>query len=102
MMYRCLLSKIQEIEVTEANVNYKGSITLCPELMGKANMYEFQEVEVNSKLGKSRIKTYIIKGELGDCKLNGGAANFFKVGDLVHINAYGLVKDIENHKPILS
>jgi len=100
-MYRCLLSKIQELQVTEANVNYKGSITLCPKIMDKANINEFQEVEVNSKHGQSRIKTYVIRGRFGDCKLNGGAANFFTVGELVHINAYGLVKDISKHKPTL-
>ena len=96
---RVLLSKIQEVEVTEANVDYKGSITLCPELMAKANLYEWQEVEVNAKHKQARIKTYIIKGDIGDCKLNGGAANYFEKGDKIHINAYGLVDNFYAHKP---
>lgn len=98
---RALLSKIQEVEVTEANIHYKGSIKLCPDLMKKAGLEEWQEVEVNGKNTMSRIKTYVIKGEKGDCELNGGAANYFDKGDLVHINAYGLVDDLSNHKPII-
>lgn len=98
---RALIAKIQEVEVTEAKHEYKGSIKLCPNLMSKADLHQWQEVEVNGKYVKERITTYVIKGEIGDCELNGGAANYFKKGDLIHINAYGLVEDIKNHKPTI-
>ena len=101
ILTKALLSKIQEVEVTEANHEYKGSIKLCPNLMQQANLHEWQEVNVNSKYNRSRIKTYVIKGKVGDCELNGGAASFFKKGEKIHINAYGLVDDIKNHKPII-
>lgn len=96
-----LLSKIQEIKITAAEHEYKGSIKLCPIIMQEAGLEEWQEVHVNSKYGHARIVTYVIKGEVGDCELNGGAASFFQKGETVHINAYGIVEDLKNHKPII-
>ncbi len=90
-MYRQLLkSKLQEVVVTQANVDYQGSITIDEDLMDAAGLIEYERVEVNGKTNPSRIVTYVIKGERGSgiIALNGGAALHFSVGDKVHILSY--------------
>ena len=85
-MITVLKSKISEVKIEVCNVECEGSITLPLELMHKANLYHYERVEVNSKYGKGRISTYVIQGDR--VELNGGATQHFKVGDVVHVNAF--------------
>jgi aspartate 1-decarboxylase len=90
-MYRQLLkSKLQEVVVTQANIDYQGSITIDEDLMDAAGLIEYERVEVNGKTNPSRIVTYVIKGERGTgiIALNGGAALHFSIGDKVHILSF--------------
>ena len=96
-----LKSKISEIEITGASHDYEGSITLCPELMEKANVKEYEQVFINSKYGKGRIMTYVLKGKFGDCELNGGACNHFEIGEMVHLLFFKDINENAEHKPII-
>jgi len=90
-MKRTLLkSKIHRATVTEADLNYEGSITVDSKLMEAADIVEFERVEVYDITNGNRIATYAIPGEAGSgviC-LNGAAARLFEVGDLVIICTY--------------
>ena len=92
-----LKSKIHRVSVTQADLNYVGSITIDEELMDAANMIEGEKVQVLD-VGE-RLETYIIKGERGSgaiC-LNGPAARKVQVGDVVIIASYALL-DFEEAK----
>ncbi|MFI5152932.1 MAG: aspartate 1-decarboxylase [Chitinophagales bacterium] len=85
-----LKSKIHRAVITEANLNYVGSLTLDENLMDAANLIENEKVQVVNVNNGSRIETYIIKGERasGICCLNGPAARQGAVGDIVIIISY--------------
>lgn len=104
-MRTMLKSKIHRARVTDSCIDYEGSITIDPELMEKANICEFEKVDVLNLNNTARFSTYVIKGRAGsgDMCLNGAAARLVKKGDLVIIVAYDLVeeKDVENYKPYL-
>lgn len=85
-MITVLKSKINELQIKSCNQECEGSITIPREIMHQANLYPYERVEVNSKYGKGRISTYVIPGD--KVELNGGAANHFKVDDIVHVNAF--------------
>ena len=88
-MITVLKSKIQEVRVESASVEYEGSITLSPELAASAGLVPYEQVHVNSKHGKGRIITYVLIGDPGcGVSLNGGAANHFEVGEIVHILSF--------------
>ena len=92
-------SKIHRVTVTQANLNYVGSITIDEELMDAANMIEGEKVQVLDVDNGERLETYIIKGERGSdaiC-LNGPAARKVQVGDVVIIASYALL-DFEEAK----
>ena len=98
-----LKSKIHRAVITEANLNYVGSLTLDENLMEAANLIENEKVQVVNVNNGSRIETYIIKGERdsGICCLNGPAARQGAVGDIVIIISYARM-DFErarNFKP---
>ncbi len=100
MLIQVLRSKLKKVKVTGASTEYEGSITLDPLLMAAAGLHPYERVEVNSVDGKARIVTYVIKGwEPGQVELNGGAANFFKEGDWVHVNCFAIVdnEDTQTH-----
>ena len=83
-------SKIHRVTVTEANLNYVGSITIDEELMDAANLLEFEKVQVVNINNGERLETYVIKGLRGTgviC-LNGPAARKVAVGDVVIIVSY--------------
>ena len=92
MLRSFLKSKLQEVIVTQANIDYEGSITIDQDLMDAAQILQYERVEVNGKTSKSRIATYVIPGERGSgiIALNGGAALHFQVGDSVHVLSYCL------------
>ena len=99
MMIEVLKSKLHCVTVTEANLNYMGSITIDEDLMDAANMIEGEKVQILDINNGERLETYIIKGERGSgaiC-LNGAAARKVAVDDLVIIVSYALM-DFEEAK----
>ncbi len=99
MQIEVLKSKLHCVHVTEANLNYMGSITIDEDLMEAANMIRGEKVEVVDNNNGERLETYIIPGERGSgciC-LNGAAARKVQVGDVVIIISYALM-DFEEAK----
>ena len=99
MNIEILKSKIHRATVTEANLNYVGSITIDETLMEAANMIENEKVQVLNVNNGERLETYVIKGEKGSgvvC-LNGAAARKAAVGDTVIILSYASM-DFEEAK----
>lgn len=99
MRIEILKSKIHRVTVTEADLNYIGSITLDPLLMEAANMIEGEKVQVLNCNNGERLETYIITGERGSgvvC-LNGPAARKVAVGDVVIVCSYASM-DFEEAK----
>jgi aspartate 1-decarboxylase len=93
MLIEVIKSKIHRVTVTEANLNYIGSITLDPLLMEAADMIEGEKVQVLNCMNGERLETYTITGERGSgivC-LNGPAARKVHPGDVVIVISYGLV-----------
>lgn len=90
MEIEVLKSKIHRAVITEANLNYVGSLTLDEDLMNAANMIEYEKVQIVNVNNGSRIETYLIKGKKGSgvCCLNGPAARQGAVGDTVIILSY--------------
>lgn len=103
-MKRTLLkSKIHRATVTEANLDYEGSVTIDEALMKAADIVEFERVEVYDITNGNRLATYAIVGEAGSgviC-LNGAAAQLIDVGDLVIICSYADYTESEraNYEP---
>jgi len=85
-----LKSKVHRAVITEANLNYVGSLTLDEDLMEAANMIENEKVQIVNVNNGTRIETYLIKGKRGSgvCCLNGPAARQGAVGDIVIVISY--------------
>ena len=99
MLIEVLKSKLHCVTVTEANLNYMGSITIDEDLLDAADMIAGQKVQIVDNNNGERCETYIIKGERGSgcvC-LNGAAARKVQVGDVCIIIAYALM-DFEEAK----
>ena len=99
MLIEVLKSKLHCVTVTEANLNYMGSITIDEDLLDAADMLPGQKVQIVDNNNGERFETYIIKGERGSgcvC-LNGAAARKVQVGDVCIIIAYALM-DFEEAK----
>jgi aspartate 1-decarboxylase len=99
MLIERFKSKIHRVKVTEANLNYIGSITIDEDLLDAANLIEGEKVQIVNNNNGERLETYIIKGERGSgvvC-LNGAAARRVQVGDILIIIGYGLM-DFEEAK----
>lgn len=90
MLIEILKSKIHRVSVTQANLNYVGSITIDEALMEAANIVEGEKVAIVNNNNGARFETYVIKGERnsGCVCLNGAAARLVSVGDIVIIIAY--------------
>ena len=90
MQLEYLYSKIHRATVTEANLEYVGSITIHEELMDAAKLQEGQKVDILDINNGERFQTYVIKGEYGkrDICLNGAAARKVQIGDKVIIVSY--------------
>ena len=103
MLLEFLYSKIHRATVTDANLNYVGSITIDETLLKAANMKEWQKVEILDVNNGERFQTYIIKGKAnsGCICLNGAAARKVQPGDKVIIVTYAQMeeKEAQNHKP---
>jgi aspartate 1-decarboxylase len=105
MMLHILKSKLHRVRVTEANLNYVGSITIDEDLMEAANLLENEKVQVVNVSNGERLETYVIKGERGSgiiC-LNGPAARKALVDDLVIVVSYAIMspEEAKTYKPIL-
>ena len=99
MMIEVMKSKLHCVRVTEANLNYMGSITIDEDLMDAANLIASEKVHIVDNNNGERFETYIIKGERGSgciC-LNGAAARKVQVGDIVIIMSYAMM-DFEEAK----
>lgn len=88
-MIRTLLkSKIHRATVTFADLNYEGSISIDRVLCEKANLIEFEKVDIYNITNGERFSTYVIYGGKGEIGLNGAAARKVHVGDLIIIASY--------------
>jgi len=97
MLIPFLISKIHNARVTGANTEYSGSIAIDAELIKKADLKEFQKVEIYNISNGNRFSTYIIQGEgnTGEIVLNGAAAHKVSIGDRIIIAAYALLDERE-------
>jgi aspartate 1-decarboxylase len=103
MQIEVLKSKIHRVTVTEANLNYIGSIAIDEDLMDAANIIENEKVQVVNINNGERLDTYVIKGERGSgaiC-LNGAAARKVQVGDILLIMSYATMEfaEAKNFRP---
>ena len=105
MFVTVLKSKIHRPSVTEANLNYIGSITIDEDLMDAAQLLENEKVQIVNINNGERLETYVIKGARGSGQvcLNGPAARKAAVGDIVIIISYaGMTpEEAKQHKPVL-
>jgi len=103
MIIEVLKSKIHRATITQANLNYIGSISIDENLMDAANLIEFEKVQVVNINNGERLETYVIRGERGTgvISLNGAAARKAHVGDLVIIASYCQMdfEEAKTHKP---
>ena len=90
-----LKSKIHRATVTDANLNYEGSITIDRNLMKAADILPYEQVHVVDVNNGSRLVTYAIEGESGEICLNGAAARLVNKGDIVIILSYTNVLESE-------
>ena len=101
-MFRVMLkSKIHKATVTGSDLNYEGSITIDKALCKKANLLEFEKVDIYNVNNGSRFSTYVIYGVKGEVTLNGAAARLVQPGDKIIIACYSMFDDAESkkHKP---
>ncbi len=92
-----LKSKIHRARVTDANIDYEGSITIDKKLMEAADILPYERVEVLNINNGARFDTYAIEGEKGEICLNGAAARLGTRGDIIILLAYSYVEDKEVH-----
>lgn len=100
MLRNLLRSKIHRAHVTQADLNYEGSITIDTNLMDEAKMVPFEVVDVLNVSNGNRLTTYVIPGVAGSGKIciNGAAARLVKVDDVVIICCYGQFnEEVKNH-----
>ena len=105
MLIEVVKTKIHRVTVTEANLNYIGSITIDAELMEAGNLIANERVQIVNNNNGERFDTYVIKGERGSgtiC-LNGAAARKAQPGDIIIIMSYALMdfEEAKNFKPAI-
>jgi aspartate 1-decarboxylase len=100
MIIEVLKSKIHRAKVTQAELNYVGSITIDEDLMDAANIIANEKVQVVNNNNGARFETYVIKGERasGIICLNGAAARLAQVGDIVIIMSFAYMEMDEARK----
>ena len=105
MLLQVLKSKIHRVQVTEANLDYVGSVTIDEALMEAANIYPGERVQIVDNTNGSRLETYVITGKRnsGCICINGAAAHLMHVGDTVIIMAYALMTpdEVKTFKPAI-
>lgn len=97
-----LKSKLHRATVTDANLEYEGSISICPKLIKDAGFKLFEQVDIYNCNNGARFHTYVILGKEGEICLNGAAARHAHKGDIVIIAAYvGVTEaEAEKHQPV--
>jgi aspartate 1-decarboxylase len=105
MIIEVLKSKLHRLKVTQAELNYVGSITIDEDLMDAANIIANEKVQVVNNNNGARFETYVIKGKRGSgtvC-LNGATARLAQVGDILIVMSYGHlpIEEAKNYNPIL-
>jgi len=97
--FNFLKSKIHNATVTEANINYDGSVTVDPKLLVACGMFPFEQVDVLNINNGQRATTYIIEGEANSGKvcLNGALARLGEVGDKIIIVSYQQIEEGEKY-----
>ncbi|MBI5789243.1 MAG: aspartate 1-decarboxylase [Candidatus Schekmanbacteria bacterium] len=100
MQILVLKSKIHRATVTEACLDYEGSLTIDTTLMQAANIYPYEKVEIYNLANGSRFETYAIPGKAdsGIICANGAAAHLAKAGELIIIAAYGIIPDTPENR----
>jgi aspartate 1-decarboxylase len=105
MIIELLKSKVHRVTITEADLNYIGSLTLDEDIMDAANMIENEKVQIVNVNNGTRIETYLIKGKRGSgtCCLNGPAARKGAVGDIVIVISYAQMEfeEAKRFKPAI-
>ena len=105
MLVTLMRSKLHRLTVTQANLNYIGSITLDPDLLDAAGLYEGEKGQIVNINNGERFETYTIVGERGSGQvgLNGPAARKVQVGDIIIVIAYChmTLEEASAHKPTL-
>ncbi len=103
MLTQMLKCKIHRATVTEADLNYEGSISIDPTLCQLAGLIPFEQVDIYNCNNGERFTTYVILGKPGQICLNGAAARKVHAGDIVIICAYASYTEAEaaQHKPKL-
>ena len=105
MQTHMLKCKIHRAVVTQAELHYEGSCAIDGKLMDLAGLLEYEQIQVWNVTNGKRFTTYAIRGEdhSGIISVNGGAAHYADVGDIIIIAAFGVYTDIElkNYKPRL-
>jgi aspartate 1-decarboxylase len=103
MRRHMLKSKIHRATVTDANLNYEGSISIDPVLCAAAKLAEYEQVDIYNCNNGARFTTYVIYGQSQEICLNGAAARHVQPGDLVIIACYADFEEAEiaNFKPDL-
>jgi aspartate 1-decarboxylase len=105
MMIEVMKSKIHRARVTQAELNYVGSITIDEDLMDEADIIANEKVQIVNNNNGARLETYVIPGKrgTGTICLNGAAARLVQVGDIVIIISYALMdrEEARAHKPRL-
>ncbi len=105
MLIEILKSKIHRVTVTEANLNYIGSIAIDQDLMDAANIIENEKVQVLNLNNGERLETYVIKGERGSGEicLNGAAARKVVPGDILLIMSFATmdINEAKSFRPVI-
>ena len=105
MVITILKSKIHRVRVTQAELNYVGSITIDEDLMDAANIIANEKVQIVNNNNGARFETYVIKGErgTGTICLNGATARLAQLGDVLIIMYYGAlpIDEAKKYNPIL-
>lgn len=105
MIIEVLKSKLHRVKVTQAELNYVGSITIDEDLMDAATIIANEKVQIVNNNNGARFETYVIRGErgTGTICLNGAAARLAQVGDIIIIMSYAYMEidEARNYEPIL-
>lgn len=96
-----LRAKIHRATVTGADLNYEGSVSICPDLIKASGLFINERVDIYNCNNGARFSTYVIKGKKGEVCLNGAAARHVQKGDLVIICSYCGVNmdEAKKHEP---
>lgn len=102
MLRDMLKSKIHRVTITEANLHYEGSLSVCPELVQAADLLVGEKILVVNINNGNRFETYLMPGTKGQVCLNGAAARLGEVGDKIIIMSFCRIEDsiARKHQPI--